>query len=195
MQVLFDVQRKIKQQLYTANNFKPGVENATEKNWPLLWHVYSEIKAFSCSEDTSDLCRLELSLRHCQNIVLTVRKPSWRSLPAASKMVVLAQSRAALIGPSLAIHQTLNSLSLSLPVSSLIIRKIKMKLSSEVTLLRPFKGQSLSLYVTEWMNQWVGGTQSHISIKAVGTFLHTWHFWDLTNVTRGEKSYKKLVWV
>ena len=51
------------------------------------------------------LCRLELSLLHCQDIMLSIRKPSWRGLPRClCKMVVLACSRAALIAPSLAIR-------------------------------------------------------------------------------------------
>lgn len=65
------------------------------------------------------LYRLELTLPHCQNIMLSIWKPSWLSLPAASKMVVLAPSRAALIAPSLAVCQAL-ILSSSLPALSLI---------------------------------------------------------------------------
>lgn len=134
---------------YTADNYT-GVENSSGKNeyfpeckWPQLWHLYSDIKAFSCGEDTW-LCRLNLSLLHCQSIMLAVRKPSWQSLPTAPKMGVLAHCRAALILRYLS--DSNQSVFEPSCIKSCYIYKIKMKLSIEVTFLRLFKGQSLSQY-------------------------------------------------
>lgn len=158
------MQIQIIQHLFFSTNFPNAKKNFLNCHYAICKLTENESGEASSHNWNIWLCRLELTLPHCQNIMLSIWKPSWRSLPAASKMVVLAHSRAALIGSSLAVCQTL-ILSLSLLVLTLITCLPSGVIS--LTTLRPFKGQSMSqctyciLWLNgEWVHHWISGGQS-----------------------------------